>query len=83
MVAWMPKFSITYQDYTERLMNTQGLIITITVDRSLGEEEVGKHPPFTILEGFMRQLFTQNKVQIKKKIIDGNNNNFEIEVPSR
>lgn len=47
-------------------MNTQGLIITITVDWALGEDEVGKHPPFIIPEGFTRQLFTQNKVQIKE-----------------
>lgn len=47
-------------------MNTQGLIITITVDRALGEEEAGKHPPFIIPEGFMRHLFIKNEVEIKK-----------------
>lgn len=48
------------------MQNTQGLIITITMDQALGEEEVEKHPLLIIPEGFMRQISIQNKVQIKK-----------------
>lgn len=59
-------------------MNTQGLIITTAMDWALGEEEVGKHPPFIIQERFARQFFTQNKVQAKKKkkLTNGNNIRF-------
>lgn len=54
-------------------MNTQGLIITTTMDWALGEEEVGKHPPFIIPEGLVRQFYTQNKVQAKKKLTNDKN----------
>lgn len=57
-------------------MNTQGLIITLTTYLALGEEDVGKHPPFIIPEGFMRQLFTQNKVQNKELTDDHNTRLF-------
>lgn len=54
-------------------MNTQGLIITTTMDWALGEEEVGKYPPFIIPEELVRQFYTQNKAPAKKKLTKGNN----------
>jgi len=40
-------------------MNTQGLIITITMHQALGEEEVGKHAPFIIPEGIFATIYPE------------------------
>lgn len=51
--------SLLDQDYEESLMNTQGLIITITMHQALGEEEVGKRAAFIIPEGIFATLYSE------------------------